>query len=262
MGASSAPDPSLAAPSAGPAAPGPSPDPTRPRILLVDDDDAITGALAPFLERSGFEVETAVDGREGLAAVERRAPALIVSDVLMPHVDGRELVRRVRARSAAIPIILLTQIGESGERSAALDEGADDYLNKPFDPHELVSRIRAVLRRSERGGAALTSAARLRAHDLVVDRTARRAWLGGAEIVLTPKAMTLLEYLMLHPDEVHTRERLLSTLWGFDFATSSRAVDHRIAELRRILGDEASAPRYVETAQSLGYRFVAPVAAA
>ncbi|MGX1934654.1 response regulator transcription factor [Microbacterium resistens] len=234
----------------------------RPRILLVDDDAAITGALGPFLARSGFDVEIAADGAEGLAAVERRAPDLVVCDVLMPRVDGREFVRRVRGRSLWLPIILLTQVGEASERSAALDEGADDYLNKPFDPRELVSRIRAVLRRSAPGEVPLSAASRLRALDLVLDRSARRVWRDETELVLTPKAMTLLEYLMRHADEVHTRERLLSTLWGFDFASSSRAVDHRIAELRRVLGDDAAAPRFIETVQSLGYRFVAPVSAA
>ena len=235
--------------------------PDRPRILLVDDDEAITGALGPFLERSGFDVRIAADGRAGLIEVERDVPDLVVCDVLMPHVDGREFVRRVRARQLWLPIILLTQVGESWERSAALDEGADDYLNKPFDPHELISRIRAVLRRTERGAGSLRSAQRLRALDLVLDRTARRVWRGDAELTLTPKALTLLEYLMLHPQEVHSRERLLSTLWGFDFASSSRAVDHRIAELRRVLGDSGE-ERFIATAQSLGYQFTPRVVAA
>lgn len=236
--------------------------PERPGILLVDDDAAITDALAAFLARSGFDVRVAEDGRAGLAEVERELPDLIVCDVLMPHIDGREFVRRVRARQLSLPIILLTQVGESWERSAALDEGADDYLNKPFDPHELISRIRAVLRRTAQGAGSLRTAQRLRADDLVLDRTARRVWRGDTELTLTPKALTLLEYLMLRPHEVHTRERLLSTLWGFDFATSSRAVDHRIAELRRVLDDAAGDARFIETAQSLGYRFAAKVTAA
>lgn len=236
--------------------------PSRPSILLVDDDEAITGALGAFLERSGFDVRVAEDGRAGLLEVERQVPDLVVCDVLMPYVDGREFVRRVRARQLWLPIILLTQVGESWERSAALDEGADDYLNKPFDPHELISRIRAVLRRTAQGAGSLRSAQRLQALDLILDRSARRVWHADAEIALTPKALMLLEYLMLHPQEVHPRERLLSTLWGFDFATSSRAVDHRIAELRRVLGDNGAENRYIETAQSLGYRFVAKVIAA
>jgi DNA-binding response OmpR family regulator len=236
--------------------------PERPRILLIDDDAAITDALAAFLGRSGFDVRVAEDGRAGLVELERDLPDLVVCDVLMPHIDGREFVRRVRALRLSLPIILLTQVGESWERSAALDEGADDYLNKPFDPHELISRIRAVLRRTAQGAGSLRSAQRLRADGLLLDRTARRVWRGDIELTLTPKALTLLEFLMLHPQEVHTRDRLLSTLWGFDFATSSRAVDHRIAELRRVLDDSAADARFIETAQSMGYRFAAKVTAA
>lgn len=234
----------------------------RPRILLVDDDEAITGALAAFLGRSGFDVRVAADGRAGLIEVERDVPDLIVCDVLMPHVDGREFVRRVRSRQLWLPIVLLTQVGESWERSAALDEGADDYLNKPFDPHELISRIRAVLRRTAQGVGSLRSAQRLRARDLVLDRTTRRAWLGDTELTLTPKAFTLLEFFLLHPQEVHSRDHLLATLWGFDFASSSRAVDHRIAELRRQLGDGAAEQPLIDTVQGTGYLFTAKVTAA
>ncbi|MGW8484478.1 response regulator transcription factor [Microbacterium sp. NPDC055903] len=233
----------------------------RPRVLLVDDDKAITGALSAFLERSGYAVRIAADGRAGLDEVAREVPDLVVSDVLMPHMDGREFVRRLRERDLWLPVILLTQVGESWERSAALDEGADDYLNKPFDPQELLSRIRAVLRRAS-AGHTLPSASRLRADELVLDRTSRRAWLSERELGLTPKALTLLEFLMTHPQEVHSRDRLLAGLWGFDFATSSRAVDHRIRELRQALGDDAAAPRYIDTAQGLGYRFVANVVSA
>lgn len=233
----------------------------NPRLLLIDDDAAITGELGAFLQRSGFEVEVAGDGRAGLDAVARGMPDIAVCDVLMPRLDGREFVRQIRAKQSWLPIILLTQVGEAYERSAALDEGADDYLNKPFAPHELVSRVRAVLRRSRHGGPARSAAPRLRAGDLVLDRPSRRVWLDGDELTLTPKAHMLLEYLMLHPQEAHTRDLLLSTLWGFDVTTSSRAVDHRIAELRRVLGDDSSAPRYLETLQGTGYRFVAAVRA-
>lgn len=237
-------------------------EPARPRLLLVDDDDAITSALSAFLERSGYSVRVASGGHAGLIAVAHEVPDLVVSDVLMPHGDGREFVRRLRERDLWLPVILLTQVGESWERSAALDEGADDYLNKPFDPQELLARIRAVLRRASQGTASLPAARRLRAGELLLDRSSRRIWLSEREITLTPKALTLLEYLMTHPQEVHTRERLLAALWGFDFATSSRAVDHRIAELRRVLGDDPSAPRFIDTSQGLGYRFAAAVVAA
>jgi len=231
----------------------------RTRLLLVDDDAAITVPLASFLERSGYAVSVAGDGHEGLEEVARTRPDLVVSDVLMPRMDGREFVRRLRESEPWLPVILLTQVGESWERSAALDEGADDYLNKPFDPQELLSRVRAVLRRATRG---VPTSQRIRAGELLLDRTSRRVWMSDRELDLTPKALTLLEFLMMHPQEAHSRERLLAGLWGFDFASSSRAVDHRIAELRRVLGDSAGSPRFIDTAQGLGYRFIAQVVAA
>lgn len=228
-------------------------------VLLVDDEEAILVGLAPFLERSGFRVRTASDGEEALAAVAAHRPDIVVCDVMMPRLDGRAVVRRLRAADDWTPVVLLTQVGESNERSAALEEGADDYLNKPFDPQELVARVRAVLRRAVPGQAPLSAAERLVAGTLVLDRTARRTWLDGREVYLTPKASLLLDYLMSHPGELHTRERLLSALWGYDLPVSSRAVDHRVAEVRRVLADDAAAPTYVETVQSLGYRFCAPV---
>lgn len=226
-----------------------------PRVLLVDDEQSILDGIAPFLTRSGMDVTTAADGQE---ALDRHAAApadILVCDVLMPRVDGRAVVRRLRAAGDWTPVVLLTQVGESYERSAALDEGADDYLNKPFDPQELLARVRAVLRRAVPGQPSLAAAERLVSEDLVLDRSARRLWLAGEELSLTPKASLLLDYLMTHPGELHTRERLLSDLWGFETAISSRAVDHRVAEIRRVLRDDPAQPRYVETVQALGYRF-------
>lgn len=225
------------------------------RVLLVDDESVITDALAPFLERSGFAVQVAGDGLAALAQLDLAAPDVVVCDVLMPGLDGRALVRRLRQRENWIPVILLTKVGESHERSAALDEGADDYLNKPFDPQELVSRIRAVVRRSARGTLPLSAAQRLVSGHLVVDRLSRRVSLAGRDLVLTPRAATLLDYLISHPGELHTRAHLLSTLWGFDFPTGTRAVDHRIAELRKALGDEVGEPRFIATVAGAGYRF-------
>lgn len=232
----------------------------RPTVLLVDDEEAITAALAPFLERSGFEVRVAEDGQAALETLDVWHADVVVSDVMMPRVDGRELVRRLRTRDDWTPVVLLTQVGESFERSAALDEGADDYLNKPFNPQELAARIRAVLRRRAPGGEKpLSTAERLVSGDLVVDRSARRVFLAGSEVVLTPRASVLLDYLMAHPGELHTRDRLLQALWGFDLVPSTRAVDHRVAEIRRVLRDDAGAPRFVETVPNLGYRFCGQV---
>jgi len=231
----------------------------KPRLLLVDDELAITTNLAPFLERVGFDVTVAADGEEALRQVGARTPELIILDVLMPKLDGREVLRRLRQAGNWTPVILLTRVGESTERAMALEEGADDYLNKPFDPHELVARIRSVLRRARPGQPPLSSAQRLTCGDLLLDRRARRAWLGGQELVVTPKAMALLEYLMTHPDELLTRERLLDSVWGWDYPTGTRTVDTRVAELRRVLGDDPSRPLYIETVPGQGYRFVGDV---
>lgn len=234
----------------------------RQLILLVDDDEAIRSGLAPFLERSGFEVVQAGDGQAALDFLESAGsprPDLVVLDVLMPRLDGRETLRRIRRDDRWLPVILLTQVGESFERAAALEEGADDYLNKPFDPQELSARIRAILRRAVAGQAPLSAAERLTASGLRIDRVARRVHLDEHELTLTPKAFTLLEYLMSHPGELFSRERLLATVWGFDFPVTSRAVDHRIAELRKVLGEDPTEPRWIETVAGLGYRFTGTV---
>ena len=231
----------------------------RERLLLVDDDSAITDALAPLLRREGFDVTVAGDGERALAEVAAREPDVVVLDVMLPGIDGRGVLRELRATGRMVPVVLLTSVGEAGERARALDEGADDYLNKPFDPGELVSRVRAILRRTDRGTRSLAGSGRLRAENLTVDRVARRFWLDGAELALTPKAGALLDYLLTHPDELLTRERLLEVVWGFDHPVGTRAVDHRVAELRRVLGDDAASPRWIETVPSTGYRFRAPV---
>jgi DNA-binding response OmpR family regulator len=231
------------------------------KILLVDDEEAITSNLAPFLERAGFIVEVAGDGEEALGRVANFAPDLIVLDVLMPKLDGREVCRRLRAAGNWTPIIMLTQVGSPAERAMSLEEGADDYLNKPFDPYELVARIRAVLRRARPGVPPLSAARRLVCGSLVLDRPARRALLAGRELPLTPKSVAVLDYLMTHPDEVISRERLLDAVWGWDYPTGTRAVDVRIAELRKALGDDPAQPRYIETVPGQGYRFVGTVEA-
>lgn len=232
---------------------------SRPRILLVDDETAITANLAPLLERAGFEVALASDGEQALRQVAEFRPDLMVMDVLMPHLDGRETLRRLRQQGNWTPIILLTQVGESFERAMALEEGADDYINKPFDPHELVARIRAVLRRARPGQPPLAAAGRLASGPLVFDRRARRVWLDGKEALLTPKAIMLLEYLMTHPDELVSRQRLLDAVWGWDYPVGARAVDTRVAELRRVLEDDPTRPTYIETIPAQGYRFVGGV---
>lgn len=232
---------------------------TEFKILLVDDEPSITDNLKAFLERAGYRVDCAADGRQALRQIESGHPDLVILDVLMPEMDGRAVLRDLRKRGNHTPVILLTQVGEAGERAMALEEGADDYLNKPFDPRELLARARAVLRRAQGSPVPLSSAWKLTSAGLVLDRRARRAALGERVLALTPKALSLLEYLMTHPDELITRERLLDAVWGWDYPAGTRAVDTRIAELRRALGDEADEPQFIETVTGEGYRYRAPV---
>jgi DNA-binding response OmpR family regulator len=231
----------------------------KPKLLLVDDETAITDRLGPFLTRAGFDVRIAGDGANALDEVRAFAPDLVVLDVLMPRLDGREVLRRLRQGGDWTPVILLTQVGESAERAMALMEGADDYINKPFDPNELAARIRTVLRRANPGQPPLSTAERLRCGDLVVDRTTRRIYLQGDEVELSAKAISLLAYMVIHPDELLSRERLLDAVWGWDYPIGTRTVDTRVAELRRVLGDDPANPLYIETVPGQGYRFIGKV---
>lgn len=229
------------------------------RILLVDDEEAITDNLSAFLDRSGFQVSTARNGEQALNIIKNTPPDIVIMDVLMPVMDGRQALRQLRSEENWIPVILLTQIGESTERAMALEEGADDYLNKPFNPHELIARIRAVLRRARRGQPPLAAAWKLVSGVLLLDRRSKRVYLEDEQLNLTPKAFALLEYLMTHPDEVVSRDRLLDAVWGWDYPIGTRAVDTRVAELRSALKDDASQPTYIETLPGQGYRFAADV---
>jgi DNA-binding response OmpR family regulator len=231
----------------------------KPKLLLVDDDKAITDRLAPFLARAGFEVKISGDGENALADITSYTPDLIILDVIMPRIDGREVLRILRKKNDWTPVILLTQVGEAAERAMALMEGADDYLNKPFDPNELTARIKTILRRASLGQPPLSASERLRSGDLVVDRTKRRAYLNSEEINASPKAIALLDYMITHPDELLSRERLLDAVWGWDYPIGTRTVDTRIAELRRVLGEDAANPIYIETIPGQGYRFIGKV---
>jgi DNA-binding response OmpR family regulator len=228
-------------------------------VLLADDDEAIATKLASLLQRSGFTVHVTDTGTAALTAAERLDPDICVLDILMPGLDGREVLRRMRQNGRLTPVILLTQVDGSAERVMAFAAGADDYLNKPFDPLELVARIKAILRRARPGRPSLTSFEILRAGSRRLDRVSRRAWLGERELSLTPKAMLLLDYFMTHPDELLSRDRLLDVLWGFEFPVGTRAVDHRVTELRKALDDDPGRPRWIEMVSGQGYRFVAEV---
>jgi DNA-binding response OmpR family regulator len=232
---------------------------TPPAILLVDDEKPFTDHLAPFLERAGFVVDIAANGEEALEKVAHQRPDLIILDILMPVLDGRAVLRRLRQAGDWIPIIMLTVVKEVPERIMALQEGADDYINKPFEPLELVARIEAVLRRVHQGQQQLASSQKLACHDLVFERLSRHAWLGTKELNLSQRGAALLEFFMTHPQAILSREHLLDAVWGWDAAITTRVVDARVAELRGLLNDDRNNPRYIETVRGEGYRFLGPV---
>ncbi|MFU8772557.1 MAG: response regulator transcription factor [Anaerolineales bacterium] len=234
---------------------------TGTHILLTDDEKGITDYLAPIMERAGFSVTVARDGKSALHKVAELQPDLIVLDVLMPGLDGRQVCRQLRAAGDWTPVIMLTCVNEAVDKVLSLEEGADDYLCKPFDPQELIARIKAVLRRKQAPPAErpLAEAACLKAGYMLLDRRLRRVEIHGKPIELTPKALALLEYLMLHPEQVFTRDQLMDAVWGWSHAVASRAVDVRISELRHALGDDPDECKYIETVIGLGYRFMAQV---
>jgi DNA-binding response OmpR family regulator len=231
----------------------------KPRLLLVDDEIALLMELKPLLERSGYIVDTAHDGERALALINAQPPDLVVLDVLMPSMDGRETLRRLRSSNNWTPVILLSRLGTTLDHTLSLQEGADDYIDKPFDPMELIARIQAVLRRSQRGAMPLMSYQWLVCGDLSLDRQSRRALFNSEPLNLSSRALNLLEYLMLNAGETITREKLLDQVWGWTIAVQTRAVDIRIAELRKALNDDPAAPRYLETVIGFGYRFVGRV---
>ena len=206
-------------------------------------------------------VETAPDGNTALERINEIHPDVIILDVMMPGTDGREVCRRLRASGNWTPIIMLTQAGGPPERTMSLEEGADDYLNKPFDPGELVARIHALLRRAGQTRPSLAGASCLASSPLLIDRPSHRAWLNKQELPLSAKAFSVLEYLMSHPDEVISRERLLDAVWGWDHPLATRTVDVRIAELRKYLEDNCDEPCFIATIVGAGYRFVGAVEA-
>lgn len=230
----------------------------KTRVLVIDDEPDLLAELKPLLERSGYEVATAIDGLDGLKKLETWQPDLLILDVMMPHLDGRELLRRVRAAENWTPVILLTKVGGTTDRALSLQEGADDYINKPFDPFELLARIQAVLRRT-RQSQGITHSHRLRCGPLLIDRTSRQAWVNDEVVMLTARAFGVLEYLMDHPGEIISREQLLDKVWGWSYAVQSRAVDMRIAELRKVLDDHPTEPQFIETVVGQGYRFLGQV---
>jgi two-component system response regulator MprA len=225
----------------------------RPRVVLAEDDRGVRESLGLALRLEGYDVEAVSDGAAALELLERTTPDVVVLDVMMPHVDGLTVCRRLRTRGFTVPILLLTARHEVSDRVSGLDAGADDYVVKPFALDELSARLRALIRRTS---FAATSDL-LRVDDLTVDPEGRTAERGGRVLELTKTEFDLLELLMANRGVVLSRDTIYDRIWGFDFETSSRSLDVYIGYLRA--KTEANGePRVIHTVRGVGYVARAP----
>jgi two-component system OmpR family response regulator len=217
------------------------------RILVVDDDPHIRELLGFYLQRDGFEVLEAADGLEALSVLDSTKVELVVLDVMMPRIDGWELCREIRERSQ-IPVLMLTAKGETTDKIKGLQLGADDYLVKPFDPPELVARVKALLRRYR-----IVTEQTVQVGELVLDRKTHHVSLNGKDLSLPPKEFELLFKLASHPGRTLSREQLIEDIWGYDFEGDERTVDVHIKRLRDKFPEDSCSFR-IRTVRGLGYR--------
>jgi DNA-binding response OmpR family regulator len=222
------------------------------RVLVVDDDPTVSDVVRRYLERAGLAVTLAADGPAALRAFEAERPDLVVLDLMLPGIDGLEVCRRLRARAEDVPIVMLTALGEEGDRVLGLQLGADDYVTKPFSPRELVLRVQSVLRRATRGPAAPPET--LTDGDLEVDVARRVARLRGAELALTVREFDLLVFLMRNPGRAFRRAELLENVWGWTFGDQSTVTVH-MRRLREKIEDDPASPRRIVTVWGVGYRY-------
>jgi len=223
-----------------------------PKVLVVDDEQQIVDLLRSYLQRDGFDVERAGDGEAALAAMPRVQPDLVILDLMLPRLDGREVLRRIR-ETTRTPVIMLTARDDETDKLLGLELGADDYITKPFSPREVVARVRAVLRRGTWEGATV-----VRAGDLAIDLRAHEVSLDGRRVELTPTEFRLLETLASHPNQVFTRMQLIDRVQGHAFEGYERTVDAHIKNLRAKVEPDPRTPRYIVTVYGVGYRFQNP----
>ncbi len=224
---------------------------TNELVLLVDDEPSILQLARMYLERDGFRIQEAKDGEAALEAITRLQPALVVLDVMLPKLDGFEVCRRVRADNNSVAIIMLTARDEDIDKILGLELGADDYLTKPFNPRELVARVKAILRRGE--NRPTTADRPLKLGELVIDPVRHEARVASRLLDLRTQEFDLLLTLANQPGRVFTREQLLQMAWGFDFYGQTRTVDVHVAHLRKKL-DGSSIK--IETVTGVGYKLV------
>jgi DNA-binding response OmpR family regulator len=224
---------------------------SRPNVLIVDDEPQVRDIVATYLERDGFQVRTACDGEEALAAIQGQRPDAMVLDLMLPKIDGLAVLQTLRTGGDDVPVIVLSAKGREQERVAGLELGADDYLAKPASPREIAARVRAVLRRSRPTGPATIQFGRF-----LIDRAARSLTSDGEELTLRPKEFDLLVHMASRPGEVMTRSDLLRDVWGSspDWQDPGTVTVH-VRRLRRLVEADAADPDHIVTVYGVGYRF-------
>ncbi|MGZ4204713.1 MAG: response regulator transcription factor [Actinomycetota bacterium] len=223
------------------------------RVLVVEDESTIARPLRRALEREGYSVSLCETGHNALRLARTWSPDVILLDLLLPDMDGRDVAREIRTRSP-VPIIMVTARGEEADRVAGLEIGADDYVVKPFSVPELIARMRAVARRTQQSPK--PSATMLTFKDLRLDLSAYRAFKGDVELDLTNKEFELLRILLMRPGTLVRRDEVVRAVWNMSLAESGKTLDVHMSGLRRKLGDEARHPTYIETVRSVGFRLV------
>ena len=221
------------------------------KVLVIDDDESIVDLLRAYLAQEGFQVDVARDGVAGLAKARRFQPDVVVLDIMLPGLDGLEVLRRLRSESSAY-VVMLTAKAEETDKVVGLSVGADDYLTKPFSPRELAARIRAMLRRGRGSEPDVPS---LIFRSVRIDRGRREVWKGDTRVELTTLEFDLLYALASYPGRVLTRDQLIARVWGPDYFGDDRVVDVHVKELRRKLEDDPAHPRFIKTVRRIGYRF-------
>jgi two-component system, OmpR family, response regulator ResD len=228
-------------------------DHARGSVLVVDDEPTIAEVVSRYLERAGYRARIAATGPQALEQVALQRPDLVVLDLMLPGIDGLEVMRRMRqAEGPPIATILLTAKGEESDRVIGLRLGADDYVVKPFSPAELVARVDAVLRRVD---AAVTSHAPIELKDMTIDPDGRRVFVRGEEVSLTQREFDVLLFLARHPGQAFSRNQLMDAIWHYSFYTDTSTVTVHIRRLRAKIEAEPARPCHIQTVWGVGYRF-------
>lgn len=226
----------------------------KAKILVVDDEQTILDLVTAYLKQEGYEVFTAMDGPGGLKAARVFKPDLVVLDIMLPGMDGLEVLSQLR-RESNVYVIMLTARSEETDKVVGLSVGADDYLAKPFSPRELVARIKAALRRYGQPSNGMGDRTSLNFQHLRIDVDARQVWKDGQPVELTPIQFDLLHALAEHRGRVLSREQLLERVWGHDFYGEERVVDVHLGQIRKKLEADAANPELIVTVRGVGYRF-------